>query len=217
MRARCFDTLVCAAVMETLSKLDTLTSVSFGFLPEPLVLPEMPTFKYTHHLSLFVYSIWGRQPPQIKHSDLVSTNANILTKFPVVQSLAVHHHGTYEDDDNNVFTIRDMFTQCSPERPPPLKELDLMNVPLQIDHHMAPFFTSLETLSTEFTSRLNSSATCGGALPVIDDNGSTTLRTLQLLPQQRIQDHPTSWSTAPISRGYEQKIRRGDTIHARKP
>lgn len=177
MKAYCFDTLVCAAIMDALSTLDTLTSVSFGFFLERLVLPEIPYFPFTRRLALFIYSRWDSwcSDPPVKHSDLISTHARILTRFPGIESLTIQYDGPYQDNDNHYITIKDVFAQCSPERAPPLKELGLMNIPLRVENYMTPFFASLETISLEATTETRGAS---DRLPIPGSDGLTNLRTL---------------------------------------
>lgn len=178
-KADYLDTRVYAAVLEALPTLDTLTSVSFGILPQCLTLPDIPRFPSARHLSLFVYTRWGFEE-SISHSDLVSTNARLLASFPGLESLAIHYDSPYDDEReiNRDLTVKHVFAQCSPERAPPLKKLDLVNFPLYIDDSTTHFFASLETISTTFTSFPGYGKSCDGRLP---NSGSTTLHTLSIV------------------------------------
>lgn len=101
-----------------------------------------------------------------------------LSRFPGVESLAIHHSGPFHRQGDNDLTIKDLFAQCSFERAPPLKKLDLLNVPLQIDTTTTPFLVALETLSTTFTAELFNAMACDGPLPVIDES---ELRSLNVM------------------------------------
>lgn len=104
--------------------------------------------------------------------------AKTLPAFPAVENLQVHHYDSKSFEGTDP-TIKNVLSYCSPERAPPLKSLDLLNVPFVVDDTTIPFLRRLETLSISFMAELDEATASTGALPP-DRNGSTSLRSLTI-------------------------------------
>lgn len=169
------------SITSALATLPRLSSVTFGLLDGHIFPPVQPlTFPTVHSLSLFVYVSENDKTYDLDH--LVVKAAGLIRnfKFPAVQSLTVHCYDAM-GENGGTFTVRDILQECFSDYIPPLKTLNLLNVPFIIDDFTTSYFTRLHSLNISFTGEVHPrTRACSGVFPITKNGGSTSLHSLTI-------------------------------------